>query len=449
MDIHIDSTLVGRVQGHLRRRKTEQVAFLFATATGPQILTASDIYLVPSTELVHESRFHAEISEEAQAKIIKMAADKSLLLVEIHSHPGSVRDTGFSPSDLAGFRDFVPHIFWRLRAKEYAALVFGDHDYDALAWVDDPVVPVRFGALVVDGRAIIPTGVTIRELERQKREAERYSRQIAMFGKEGQERISQVSVVIVGVGGIGSHIVQQLAYAGVKKYFLVDMDRLDRSNLNRFVIGTENDLGRLKAEVARDFIRRVQADADISIIPESVISGAAFDAVSKGSVAFGCVDNDGPRLVLLELCCSMQKPYIDVATDVPSPGCFGGRMVFTGVGKGCLACREELDQSEVRRFFATPEQRIEDDKIYGIDRSAFGTNGPSVVFLNGTLASLAVTEFVTFITGLRAPLPYLTYRGEMGIVTTTKASGGGCYYCDSVWSGDSVANPGRYLNLKG
>jgi len=95
-------------------------------------------------------------------------------------------------------------------------------------------------------------------------------------------------------------------------------------------------------------------------------------------------DNDGPRLVLLELCCSLQKSYIDVATDVPAPGTFGGRMVFTGIGKGCLACREKLDQIEVRRSLATPEQRIEDDKIYGIDRSALGTSGPSVVFLNRT-----------------------------------------------------------------
>jgi molybdopterin/thiamine biosynthesis adenylyltransferase len=449
MQIHIDSTLMGRVQGHLRRRKTEQVAFLFARATGPQILTACEIYLVPSSELVHESRFHAEISEEVQAKIIKMAADKSLLLVEVHSHPGCEKGAGFSPSDLAGFREFVPHIFWRLRVKEYAALVFGDHDYDALAWMNDPVEPAPFSGLVVSGNVIAPTGVTIRELERQKREAERYSRQIAMLGKEGQVRIGQVSVVIVGVGGLASHIIQQLAYAGVKKYFLVDMDRVDRTNLNRFVIGTETDLGRLKAEVAGDFIRRVQPNAEISIIPKSVISGAAFDAVSKCSIVFGCVDNDGPRLALLELCCSLQKPYIDVATDVPTPGCFGGRMVFTGIGKGCLACREELDQSEVRRFFSTPEQRIEDDKIYGIDRSALGVSGPSVVFLNGILASLAVTEFTTFITGLRAPLPHLTYRGEMGIVTTTKAPEKGCYYCDSLWTGESIGNPERYLNLKG
>ena len=78
-----------------------------------------------------------------------------------------------------------------------------------------------------------------------------------------------------------------------------------------------------------------------------------------------------------------------------------------------------------------------------------GTSGPSVVFLNGTLASLAVTEFATFVTGLRPPLPHLNYRGEMGIVTTTKAPGAGCYYCDSVWSGRSIVRPERYLSMKG
>src|SRR5713226_6311758 len=102
MDIHIDLGLMERIQAHLRRRRTEQVAFLFASATEPHLLTVSDVYLVPSTELVHESRVHAEVSEVAQAKIIKMAADRNLLLVEIHSHPGCKEGAEFSPSDLAG-----------------------------------------------------------------------------------------------------------------------------------------------------------------------------------------------------------------------------------------------------------------------------------------------------------------------------------------------------------
>lgn len=446
MQIHITTTLFRRVQEHIRQSRTEQVAFLFLSPADQDSMTAVDAYLVPPAELIHESRYHAEISEEAQAKIIKMAADRKMLLAEIHSHPGCKKDTGFSPSDLAGFEDFVPHIFWRLRTKQYAALVFGDHDYDALAWLNNPAEPTAFGALVVDGNAMPPTAVTTRDLDRRKKEAERYSRQTAMFGKEGQVRLGRTSVAILGVGGLGSHIVQQLAYLGVKNYYLIDMDRVDRSNLNRFVIGVESDLGRLKVEVAADLIRRIQPDADTMIVPESVLSVDAFDAVSKADFVFGCLDNDGPRLVVLELCCSLRKPYIDAATDVPAAGAFGGRIIFTGLGKGCLSCRDELDQQEIRRNFSSADQRREDDKIYGVDRSALGESGPSVVFMNGTVASLAVTEFAAFVTGLRKAFAHLNYRGEMGIVTTTKAPiGQRCYYCDALWDGTVKTDPERYL----
>lgn len=398
-----------------------------------------------ASELVFESRFHAEVSESAQAKVIKTASDRRLLLGEIHSHPGSRNGTAFSPSDLAGFADFVPHICWRLRETRYVALVFGDHDFDALAWSGSATEPLPVEALVVDGREFTPTGVTVRELERQKQEAERYSRQTAMFGKAGQQRLAETSVAVAGVGGLGCHVVQQLAYAGVKRYVLIDPDRVDRSNLNRFVIGTENDLGRLKVDVAAEYIRRVQPDADVTAVAASLVSRPAFEGITGADFVFGCLDNDGPRLVLLELCCSAARPYLDLATDVPGPGAFGGRAVLTGLGKGCLSCREELDQKEIWRFFASPEQRAEDDKIYGINRAVLGESGPSVVFLNGVVASLGVTEFAAFITGLRAPVAHLNYRGGMGIVTTAKHSSAGCYYCGDVWNGRAKVDPAKYL----
>jgi len=96
-------------------------------------------------------------------------------------------------------------------------MVFGDNDFDALAWSGDALEPVPLSALVVDGKEMFPTGLTINELERRKTEAERYSRQAAMFGKEGQDRLGSVPVAIIGVGGLGCHVVQQLAYAGVEE----------------------------------------------------------------------------------------------------------------------------------------------------------------------------------------------------------------------------------------
>ena len=446
MHLHVSSAMLGRIDGHLKRRGTEQVVFLFLSIR-PDGLSVSDIYPVPPAELVFESRFHAEVSEGAQARIIKAASDRGLLLGEIHSHPACRRDACFSPSDLAGFEDFVPHIFWRLRATRYVAIVYSETDFDALAWVDDAQRPVPFGALVVDGKEVWPTGATMRQIEAERQEAERYSRQIAMFGKEGQDRMAAASVAVVGVGGLGCHVIQQLAFAGVHTFFLVDPDRVNRSNLNRFVIATEADLGRFKVEVAAAFIRRIQKNAHIITVPDSLLSAGAFDAITQSGFVFGCLDHDAPRLVLLELCCTQKKPYLDLATDVPSPSTFGGRAVFSGVGKGCLFCRHELDQKEIWRFFASPDQRADDDRIYGIKRSALDNGGPSVVFLNGVVASLAVTEFAAFTSGFRAPIPHLNYRGEMGIVTTTKVPEPKCYYCNDLWNGRGTTDFRRYLNI--
>lgn len=435
---------------HLNK-KTEQVAFLFFSRTndGEQaIFNVVDYYLVPRCELIHESPYHAEVSEEAQAKVIKMAWDRKLALGEIHSHTGSSEGTTFSPSDLHGFDDFVPHVWWRLKGRPYLALVFGRSDFDALAWISNPGDPVGIGLVVVGNEEYRPTGITIRELqERRERERARYSRQSALFGEEGQRKIAETGVAIVGLGGLGSHIAQQLAYLGVKRYILVDPDVVSRSNLNRLIGATEADIGQKKVAVLSRLIQCIQPDARIESVEQSLLSRKAFAALRRADFVFGCVDNDGVRFVLLDFCCACRKPYLDLASDVPDESTFGGRIVFTGLGKGCLSCREELDQEEIRRFFATPEQREEDEHIYGIDRAALADTGPSVISINGTVASVAVNEFMAYVTGLREAFPHLEYRGRMGtvnrIVDSPQAD---CYYCDAIWQGREQVNLERYLS---
>jgi hypothetical protein len=136
---------------------------------------------------------------------------------------------------------------------------------------------------------------------------------------------------------------------------------------------------------------------------------------------------------------------VDVATDIPEPGQFGGRVILTGLGLGCPYCREELDMREIRRFFMSSDERAEDDRIYGIHRSALGQSGPSVVFLNGVVASLAVTEFACLMTGLRKPIAQINYKGEKGIVTTSAVPTQACYYCGNLWQGKASADLSRYL----
>src|SRR5436305_1469457 len=88
----------------------------------------------------------------------------------------------------------------------------------------------------------------------------------------------------------------------------------------------------------------------------------------------------------------------------------------TIIGLGCLVCRSVLDQQEMRRDSMSPEQREVHDRIYGVKRGALGDTGPMVVSVNGVVASLAVTEFMVFVTGMREPVPHLVYRGDRATV---------------------------------
>jgi hypothetical protein len=109
-----------------------------------------------------QTPWHLTLSDETRAAVIKWAHDAGEALMEVHSH----MDLGpacFSPSDLLGLGDFVPHVWWRLRHRPYGALVFGDGSFDGLVWRSDPDAPEQVEALVIDGEAEWPaTGRTLR-----------------------------------------------------------------------------------------------------------------------------------------------------------------------------------------------------------------------------------------------------------------------------------------------
>lgn len=267
----------------------------------------------------------------------------------------------------------------------------------------------------------------------------RYSRNEGLFGAEGQEKIAATKVALIGLGGLGSHVAQQLAYLGVADYALVDFDVVTDSSLNRLVGAVDADVAAetKKIAVAERTIKAVNPDAAVVFIDGKVADAGAEAAIARADVVFSCLDRDIHRLELTELCARYAKPSVDLATDTGGEGeelVYGGRVVFSD-GTRCLVCLPEvLNQDEIARDRKSPEQREADSRIYGVDRDALAGAGPAVVSLNGVVASLAVTEFMVYITGLREPAPQLIYRGDRGIVTKSiDQPQPGCYYCTGLW----------------
>lgn len=277
----------------------------------------------------------------------------------------------------------------------------------------------------------------------------RNDRQIPFVTKKGQEKIESLTVAIVGLSGTGSHIAQQLAYLGVKKFILIDSDVVSETNLNRLIGGNKKDIGVPKVDIAARLIHFIAEGIEIEKVKDTFICPESLDVLKKSDFIFGCVDKDGARLILTEFSKAFDKPFMDIATGIdPDTLNFGGRIVLSDKDIGCLLCRDELDQNEIQRDLSSPEDRSVDDRIYGVQKSKLGKTGPSVVSLNAILSSLAVTEFIIYVTGVvRKAIRHLDYRGNMGIVTKKDSSfvlPGDCYYCNCISGKGEKADLERY-----
>jgi hypothetical protein len=142
----------------------EQAAFLFARARGTDHGVALDV--IDSAKLANadfavQAPDYLELADATRARLIKRAHDLDASLVEMHSHPGPW-DAAFSPSDLRGLSETVPHMWWRLNKRPYAAIVVAPSGFDALVWLDGPTFPQELHSLAAGSQILAPTNITMR-----------------------------------------------------------------------------------------------------------------------------------------------------------------------------------------------------------------------------------------------------------------------------------------------
>jgi molybdopterin/thiamine biosynthesis adenylyltransferase len=280
--------------------------------------------------------------------------------------------------------------------------------------------------------------------------SDRFDRQMRFFGREAQERLAAARVAVVGVGGLGSHVVQQLALLGVGAIVPIDAQELDLTNRNRLVGAREDDPipGTWKVDIAERSAKLIDSSIVVDKVSDSLVSEQDFAAVIGAHYVFGCLDSEGARLVLTELCAAYAKPYIDISSDIllGHPVEYGGRVCVAWDGNGCLSCMNLLDRAQAEAELAGPEERRRRAEIYGVPRELLDNIGPSVVSINGVVASLAVTEFMLAVTGVRPPNRLLTYQGRTGKVTVSvDEPAKDCYYCKGLRGKGDGADVQRYL----
>ncbi|MBA3913970.1 MAG: ThiF family adenylyltransferase [Acidobacteriales bacterium] len=227
------------------------------------------------------------------------------------------------------------------------------------------------------------------------------------LGRESDGIFKELHVGIVGLGGGGSHVAQQLAHVGIGRYTLVDNDNIEESNSNRLIGGTNADLQRQtsKCAIAARQIRRLLPDARIRQRRE--LWQNAAETLTDCDIIVGCLDTFDARLQLEAMCRRSLIPYVDLGMDVVEAGGhyeIFGQVTLSLPEKPCLKCLNVI----------TEDWRALEAAKYGATGSR-----PQVVWSNGVLASIAVGAIVQLVTPWHgsAPLPLLEYDGNQNTVS--------------------------------
>ncbi len=143
----------------------------------------------------------------------------------------------------------------------------------------------------------------------------RYSRHILLpqFDIQGQERVSQATVLIVGVGGLGSPVALYLAAAGVGHLVLVDHDQVEITNLQRQIMYTTDDVENTKVKVAAAHLQKLNPEVRITPLAEHLEGDAMRMQVAQADIVVDASDNFPTRFALNAACVRYSKPLISGA----------------------------------------------------------------------------------------------------------------------------------------
>ncbi len=143
----------------------------------------------------------------------------------------------------------------------------------------------------------------------------RYSRQMMLpeIDAEGQQRLADARVLIIGLGGLGSSSSIYLAAAGVGHLVLVDFDEVDISNLQRQIVHATKDIGRLKVDSAKEHLLELNPEIKVTKIDHKIENEELEEQIKLSNVVLDCSDNFQTRFAINDACVKHKTPLVSGA----------------------------------------------------------------------------------------------------------------------------------------
>lgn len=272
-----------------------------------------------------------------------------------------------------------------------------------------------------------------------------FDRQIRAFGSAGQHLLARLRVGIVGAGGTGSAVCEQLIRLGVGEITVIDDDVIndDGSNVTRVWGSTMADIGMPKVDIVARSAQQIGFGTRVNPIMGTINDEATARQLRDCDVVFGCTDDNRGRMTLSRLATWYLIPVIDMGVKLSSTDGvltnIDGRVTIIQHDTGCLQCRGRIDaqalQSEVLQAVER-EARVAESYAVGL-----GERDPAVVAYTTSIAATAVAEFLARVFGLDIERPSSEllvrfHQRSIGRSTRPARSGHWCVDPNNVGAGD-------------
>ncbi len=380
------------------RQDVESAAVLLAGAAqlpdrGLRLL-GRELHWIDDHHYLQRTRNELSIPPAGYLEALRRAEDLGIVPIFVHTHPGGVP----RPSRRDDRVDEQLRELFRIRSGSdvYASVVVAPRD-KGLTFTGRGIKgerPFNIDRLLVSGERIAL--LSSFEVSEEREMPTRFDRQVRAFGGEIQAVLGSLNVGVVGCGGTGSAVAEQLVRLGVRSLTLVDPDTLSATNVTRVYGSTPADRGRAKPEVLGEHLRRIAPDISIESIGGSVTDQSVARRLVECDVLFGCTDDNAGRLVLARLSSYFLVPLFDCGVLISSSDGvirgIDGRVTVQTPGSACLVCRDRIDLAR-----AGAEQ-LEEGERRGLEREGYapelGRIEPAVVTFTSAVASQAVTEML-------------------------------------------------------
>ncbi len=389
------------------------------------------IYQVPDDCCTIREPDRLSIRSPGYIPALGRAADDGAVAIFFHTHPQS--HPAFSRWDDEVDRQISELFIRRTRQDYFVSLVIaGSRErplFAARVYRSGSTVSVPLTRLRVIGSRIrfFDSSTTQSEVSNQ------FDRQVRAFGRDGQRLLAQLHVGVVGAGGTGSAVCEQLIRLGVGHITVIDDDTIEETNLTRIHEAQRDDVRRPKVDVVAAAGSAIGSGSYVTPIRGKLRSQVSVPALTSCDVIFGCTDDETGRGILSRLAYWYLIPVFDMGFIIDSlhgrlRGLYG-RITTLVPGAACLLCRGRITPQRMYYESLSPTERQERAREgYAPE---LGEPAPSVVTYTTLVATTAIAELLDRLFGLGSDPPpsELLLRVAERSISRTSSKGRPEHYC--------------------